>query len=136
MRFSFIILILFVVASVFAEGSYTSLEEALKNPTEVKSLNLCGKGLVTLPESIGKLVNLQRLNISSNNLTSLPKVLFTITKLNYLNVTSNKLKAIPSSISNLKTYKNLKSDLIKLQHCLKKSVRLQNSHVLLPLKIC
>lgn len=81
---------------------YTSLTEALKNPSAVKSLNLSGKGLTYLSENISLLTNLERLNLSQNNLTSLPKGLFKLKKLKTLNLTQNKLTSLPASIGNLK----------------------------------
>ncbi|MCR9172171.1 MAG: leucine-rich repeat domain-containing protein [bacterium] len=49
----------------------TNLDEALKNPSEVKHLNLSGQGLEKLPDSLHLFVNLETLDLSNNRLTDL-----------------------------------------------------------------
>ncbi|AKH77869.1 leucine rich repeat protein [Leptospira interrogans str. FPW1039] len=52
------------------KGSYTNLTEALKNPNEVRILDLSHNQLTTLPEEIGQLRKLQQLNLSRNPIAS------------------------------------------------------------------
>jgi Leucine-rich repeat (LRR) protein len=101
-----------LLAGIFAlrslgQGEYTSLDEALRNPESVTSLNLKGKGLSELPASIGLLVNLQHLDLSANHLTDLPGTLFTLKKLKYLNLSANRLTFLPVAISKLKNLQEL-----------------------------
>jgi len=52
---------------------FNDLSEALKTPLKVYVLDLRGKGLDTLPESIGQLKNLQSLNLSHKTRDDCPK---------------------------------------------------------------
>ncbi|EMY14603.1 leucine rich repeat protein, partial [Leptospira weilii str. Ecochallenge] len=55
------------------EQTYRTLTKALKNPKDVRVLNLSGDRLTTLPKEIGKLRNLQILYLSGNQFKALPK---------------------------------------------------------------
>ena len=55
------------------DKTYTSLEEALKNPDLVYKLNLRGKRLESLPKEIGKLTNLKYLYLDGNQLNDTEK---------------------------------------------------------------
>jgi Leucine-rich repeat (LRR) protein len=101
-----------IVTGIFAlkvlgQREYTSLDEALRNPESVTSLNLKGYGLGELPASIGLLVNLQHLDLSANHLTALPATLFTLKKLKYLNLSANRLTFLPVAIAKLKNLEEL-----------------------------
>ena len=65
-------------------------------------LNLCGKGLTYLPESINQLKFLQNLDLRNNNLTELPESIGKLEFLEELILHDNALKSIPESIGNLK----------------------------------
>lgn len=52
---------------------FYDLSEALKTPLEVYVLDLRGKGLDSLPESIGQLLNLQSLKLSHKTREDCPK---------------------------------------------------------------
>ena len=95
---------LFAFTSLCAQKkkTYTSLEEALKNPSQVYHLRLAHKKLTSLPATIARLVNLEELDLNNNKLTSLPPEVCTLTHLKELNVFRNKLTALPSEIGNLK----------------------------------
>jgi len=65
-------------------------------------LNLCGKGLNYLPESIGQLKLLQTLDLRNNNLTELPESIGKLEFLEELILHDNALRSVPESIGNLK----------------------------------
>jgi internalin A len=65
------------------------------------SLNLSGKGIEELPESIGQLTNLSFLDLSENRLAELPESIGELNKLSSLNLSVNKLTALPESIGDL-----------------------------------
>ncbi|MBK9660575.1 MAG: leucine-rich repeat domain-containing protein [Chitinophagaceae bacterium] len=52
---------------------YTSLEEALKNPSDVFILALNNKKLTDIPESILRFTNLTTLDLAGNKLSSVPE---------------------------------------------------------------
>ncbi|MHA2182868.1 MAG: leucine-rich repeat domain-containing protein, partial [Promethearchaeota archaeon] len=64
-------------------------------------LNLCGKGLAYLPESISQLKLLQTLDLRNNNLNELPESIGKLKFLEELIVHDNALQSIPDSIGNL-----------------------------------
>lgn len=65
-------------------------------------LNLCGKGLTYLPESISQLKFLQNLDLRNNNLTELPESIGKLEFLEELILHDNALRSVPESIGNLK----------------------------------
>jgi Leucine-rich repeat (LRR) protein len=98
---------LFVGLLLFASCSKNSLEEALKKPTKITSLDLSYQNLGTLPETISKLENIENLNIAGNNLKTLPQGLFLLKKLKYLNLGFNLLQSLPPEIGELKQLESL-----------------------------
>ena len=68
----------------------------------VMILNICGKGLNYLPESIGQFKYLQTLDLRNNNLTELPESIGNLEFLEELILHDNALKSVPKSIGNLK----------------------------------
>ncbi|WP_061245224.1 hypothetical protein, partial [Leptospira interrogans] len=54
-------------------GTYTDLTKALKNPLDVRVLDLSEQKLTILPKEIRQLKNLQQLNLYENILITLPK---------------------------------------------------------------
>ena len=65
-------------------------------------LNICGKDLNQLPESIIQLKYLQTLDLRNNNLTKLPDSIGNLEFLEELILHDNALRSIPESIGNLK----------------------------------
>ncbi|MFX1325883.1 MAG: leucine-rich repeat domain-containing protein, partial [Promethearchaeota archaeon] len=65
-------------------------------------LNICGKNLDYLPESIGQLKFVQTLDLRNNNLSELPESIGKLEFLEELILHDNSLRSIPESIGNLK----------------------------------
>jgi internalin A len=87
------------------QGNLTS-EELLESIEQaayegVTELDLSGKGITALPESIGQLVNLQILDLSSNQLSSLPDSIKQLVNLQILSLSNNHLESLPESIGQL-----------------------------------
>ena len=82
--------------------TYNSMEEALKNPDDVRILFLNGQELTEVPPEIAQFKNLYQLCISHNEITELPLFLFDLIELTDLDVSHNKITEIPEEIGNLK----------------------------------
>jgi len=65
------------------------------------SLDLSGRRIEELPESIGELTNLTSLNLENNRLTVLSESIRQLTNLISLNLYNNQLRALPKSIGHL-----------------------------------
>jgi hypothetical protein len=109
---SCLVTVLCCISSVFAQKkaklqTFTSWEEALRNPEKVGVLNLTGQKLTALPATIGKFTNLQQLILSKNELTNLPIELKTLTKLQKLDLSDNRFKEFDFPIEELKSLKEL-----------------------------
>jgi len=74
---------------------------------KAERLNLEGRKLTQIPESIGKLRNLRVLVLRDNKLKTLPKSIENLTKLEFLNMRDNAFQEIPKSIFKLKNIKEL-----------------------------
>ena len=94
-------------ATLSKEKEYTSLEEALKEPTKVYRLDLSHNGLVEFPAEILRLPNLQSLNLSNNGIETLPTDIVKLHKLQHLNLSTNGLKKLPAEIASLRYLKKL-----------------------------
>lgn len=81
--------------------TYNELKEYLLKNKDVKVLDLRSKGIVKLPQEIGRLVNLQELNLSDNQLTDLPPEISRLTNLQRLNLSGNRLTILPQEIGHL-----------------------------------
>ena len=77
------------------------LPESIGQLTNLISLDLCNNQLRALPKSIGKLTNLTSLNLESNSLTVLPESIGRLTKITFLNLHDNYLTELPESIGGL-----------------------------------
>jgi leucine-rich repeat protein SHOC2 len=69
--------------------------------TDLPWLELSGKEITNLPESIGNLTYLTRLNLGFNHLDRVPESLFKLINLIELNLKSNQLNSLPENIGNL-----------------------------------
>ncbi len=83
------------------KGVYEDLQEALRNPMDVLSLDLSEQDLTVLPKEITKLTNLTKLKLFGNKLTVLPKEIGNLTSLKELYLHYNKLITLPKEIGNL-----------------------------------
>jgi Leucine-rich repeat (LRR) protein len=83
---------------------YTSMEDALKNPLEVKYLDLSLQKIQVLPVEILQLKNLECLDLSFNRITSLPLQLVELEKLRYINLIGTRyLTKVPAVLSQMKS---------------------------------
>lgn len=105
--------------------TYTSLQEALKEPqnvyrlkltkldnrdslpeelfslTELRELTVKGCKLCVLNQNIDKLVKLESLNLDKNKLVRLPETIGNLQKLKFLCVSRNLMETFPESISKM-----------------------------------
>ncbi|OLT62359.1 COR domain-containing protein [Moorena bouillonii] len=81
--------------------NFTEILTKVFNLSQLEVLDLSGKQLKTVPESIGKLTNLTKLNLSGNQLTIVPESIGKLTNLTELNLSGNKLTTVPESIGKL-----------------------------------
>src|ERR1044071_9031884 len=72
------------------------IEEAQRN--RAAKLDLSGRGLTKIPESIGKLTQLQRLYLDNNQLTSLPESLRHLRSLERLYLHENNALGLPAEV--------------------------------------
>jgi Leucine-rich repeat (LRR) protein len=81
--------------------SYTSIEEAMKNPEKVIKLELRRKKLKTFPMEIFKFPNLQYLDLSKNSIKEIPPEISQLKNLQYLSISKNGLEELPPQIGDL-----------------------------------
>lgn len=100
--------LLFLLTIIFSfncfgqeNGYYNSLESAISNPKEVKTLNLEKQKLKEFPKEILAFTNIERLILKRNNLKEIPKELSQLTKLHYLDLASNNIESLPKELSTL-----------------------------------
>lgn len=120
MKYS-ISLFLLIVTNVFAQKDkiYTSLEEALKTPSQVYKLKLEANmfdkpiegddDLYIVPESIGKLTNLKYLDISIDEyeFKTLPNAISQLVNLTELSIQNSRLQVLPEAIGSLVSLEKL-----------------------------
>ena len=85
-------------ASLAVKPILTSLDEALKNPTQVYRLSLKKQKLKTVPLEIFKLTNLQELDLSKNKISEIPAGIENLTNLTILDISANNLSTLPPEI--------------------------------------
>ncbi|XP_078043066.1 uncharacterized protein LOC144473244 isoform X2 [Augochlora pura] len=74
---------------------------SLKEPSNLKEIDLSGTVIPQIPKKISNFVNLTILNISFNNITWLPEEICSLTKLKRLMVDRNNLMTLPKTIGKL-----------------------------------
>ena len=90
--------------------TYTSMAQALVNPSAVTSLSLKGQSLKVLSADIEKLTNLQILDLSYNAFTAVPPQVFKLKKLKTLYINNNALTALPIDMSGFASLTSLRLD--------------------------
>jgi len=80
-------------------ATFYSLADALKNPTEVKKLDISMSKLKTVSGDIGKLTNLECLDLSFNTFSTLPPELALLKNLKYLNIAGTRfMEKVPEVV--------------------------------------
>ncbi len=88
----------------------TTIPESVLNQTDITSLNLSNNQLVTLPSEIGKLVNLGVLNVENNRLESLPPEVGQLVKLKSADFSNNRILTLPTELGTLTQLESLNLD--------------------------
>ena len=101
------VLLLFLVVHSCAPKTYTSLEEALKNPEKVESLTLGWGKLTVFPKEIFRFKNLRRLNLKNNHLSTLPAKITELNQLERIDLSNNWFKTLPQGLDKLPRLKRL-----------------------------
>ena len=83
------------------------LFEALRDPEEVKELNMRHSNLTQIPSSIARLTNLERLILYCNDLKSLPSSIGQLRSLNTFRLSNNDISELPSSVGQLNDLREL-----------------------------
>lgn len=79
--------------------------------SNVKTLDLSGQQLTTLPDSVLNQTDVTVLNLSNNQLTSLPAGIARLINLEILNIENNRLEGkLPEEIGDLKNLKEIRSN--------------------------
>ncbi len=89
------------------EKIYTSINEAMKNPKEVKRLHLKKKKLETFPEEIFQMTNLKELIISKNRIKAIPSKIDELNFLEVLDCSNNRITSLSDAIGNLENLTHL-----------------------------
>jgi len=112
----FLIFSLFSIAQNNKKGDYyiSITEYMLKNPQEVKKLDLSKNKLTVFPEEIFLFSNLTHLVISKNKIEILPEKIENLKKLKYLDISKNEIKMIPENLIELDVLDTLKISQNKL----------------------
>jgi hypothetical protein len=110
--FGYVVLDGFITALGLWGKGLASLPETIGNLQSLQTLYLRTNKLTSLPETIGNLKSLKELNLSANQLTTLPEFITRMTWLQSLNIGNNLLTSLPETIGNLQslTYLNLRSN--------------------------
>ncbi len=110
--FSFIFLIIFFnsttsfsqvlsVEELESKPVFKDIQEAEKNPANVFRLDLSGKDLTEIPQSISAFINLNELSIANNALAEFPKEILTLKNLQILHADHNQFLTLPAGIGDL-----------------------------------
>lgn len=99
-----------------------AIDENTADAEAVKRLDLSGRSLEALPESIGLLTGLVALNLAGNRLTTLPDSVAQLSMLNNLDIRRNRFEALPSvlgalTLRSLNAGSNKISDIAVLKAC-------------------
>ena len=79
----------------------TEIPESLTNLKNLKELDLSSNKIKEIPEAIANLTNLTKLTLSGNEIKEIPNTIFTLFNLKELDLSFNKIKEIPDGIAKL-----------------------------------
>ena len=105
-----------------------SMEEALKDPLNIKVLDLQKQKLKVLGNNFDKLVNLHTLYLDKNKLSDLPPSLASCKELKKISFSNNKFETLPEVICQLEQLRTLDfstNEIAVLPDCLKNLIHLQ-----------
>lgn len=104
-------LILLFSSSIYAQCvDCNSLEEALKDPTKVKTLKVNGymhESMEEIPPSIGELVNLEILYLTDQEFTAIPVEIGQLKNLKEISFSGTQITAVPEEIFGLTNLKEV-----------------------------
>lgn len=80
------------------EKTFYSIEQAWKNPIEVKILVLKKDGLTSIPKEVFYMTNLEELYLEKNSIVKIPKEIGQLKKLRILDLDQNKIDSVPAEI--------------------------------------
>ncbi|MCU0391701.1 MAG: leucine-rich repeat domain-containing protein [Thermoflexibacter sp.] len=86
---------------------YTSLDQAMQAPGNVKKLDLSNQNLKEIPAEVFKFSKLQSLNLSNNQISQLPDQIQVLESLQELDISNNQLNTVSSKIDDLSFLKKL-----------------------------
>ena len=84
-----------------------AVRSSIRRAVAMDTLDLSGRGLIGLPDSVGRLMPRQRVDLSGNDLPSLPKGIGQWTKVQELDVSNNRLGCVPENIGQLSRLEEL-----------------------------
>ena len=90
-----------------AEGEYTNIEEALKEPEKVYRLNLSNQSFTELPKGLARFKNLEYLSLRNDHLTSLSPEISALKKLKVLDLGGNDFSVLPKDFAKLQNLEEL-----------------------------
>ena len=104
-----------IVELNFIFKGLTSIPEAIKNLSSLKSLILRYNQILSIPDWIGSLSSLETLNLNINNIKSLPKSIGSLSSLKELSLWKNELIFLPESMGSLSSLETLNLRLNQLE---------------------
>ncbi|MFW9874903.1 MAG: leucine-rich repeat domain-containing protein [Candidatus Thorarchaeota archaeon] len=104
-----------IVELDFIFKGLTSLPNAIKYLTHLRTLILRYNQLIKLPDWLGSLFSLEELNINVNNLNEIPSSIGRLSSLKELSLWKNELTYLPQSIGNLTSLETLNLRLNQLK---------------------
>lgn len=130
----FLIVLAFIYFPAFSQEQINndtiaySMEEALKDPLNIKVLDLQKQKLKDLEDGFDKLPHLHTLYLDKNKLSDLPPSLASCKELKYLSFSNNKFERLPEVICRLEQLRTLDfstNEIAVLPECLENLIHLQ-----------
>lgn len=102
-----IFVLLFTVSGFSQETTFTKIEEALKNPTNVKKLDLSNQSIDFNKTDLSLFKNLEYLSLKNEHLKVLPSQIGKLENLKVLDLSGNDFSELPSEFKNLKSLEEI-----------------------------